>query len=1819
MTIRPRFSTLVEVLRYRADHEPAGAPAYIYLTDGAAQEQRISFLDLDRQARTIAAHLQRVAPRGARAVLLYPPDLDYIAAFFGCLYAGVIAVPAYPPDPARLNRTLPRLRAIFEDADADLVLTTSEIVGMAQFLFAHAPDLEAKTWVATDGLDASLAHEWAPGGTVASDVAFLQYTSGSTGVPKGVVLTHDNLLHNLEVISNAFRIDDHSVGVSWLPPYHDMGLIGGILAPLYRGRPTALMSPIAFLQRPLRWLEAISRFRATISGGPNFAYDVCIRKVTPDDLERLDLQSWTLAFSGAEPVRADTLDNFVRTFGPRGFRRSAFYPCYGLAEATLIVSGGDYGAEPVVESVEAEALQADRVVRAPSGGPNTKKIVACGRVLADQRMLIVNPATFEIALPGDVGEVWLAGRSVAQGYWRRPDVTEENFQLRVAGTNDGPFLRTGDLAFLRDGELFITGRLKDLVIIRGRNYYPQDIERSAEASHPSLRRGSCAAFAVELQGQERLIVAVEIERRFRGERRRVPSEPPRDSERRSTDRRTGVPSSVEEAAKQTSSLAAEGPGPFDPDEVCDAIRRGVLEQHDLAVHEVVLVRPGAIPKTSSGKIQRNACREAYFDGSLEQVASNVISVEQTRKTSIRAGDIRGVVLRLSTPERVQWLEHFLKDQLAKALKTPVSRVDTTTPLSTFGLDSLLAVELAHRIEKRLGVVPAATAFLRDTTLRDLAATIATEMTVEPRSTVRASPARASALSAGQQALWFLHQLAPGSGAYNLSCAFRIVSEVKLHALRAAFEFLVGRHEALRTAYPAVDGVPTRRVLDGTPLDFEHRPDAPDDLQRTLAEEAVRPLDIEAGPLVRVRVYSVPGGDVVQLVMHHIGADLWSIVVLLNELGKVYDAICDRRAAALRPAEPTYADFVHWQQDYLGSPAGGSARDHWRRRHGGEQSTLALPTDRPRPNVQTYRGAAHTVQMPDSLVTRLRDFARAHATTPYVVLLSAFGALLTRYSGQSEVVVGSPVAGRPRAEFDRTVGYFVNVLPLRIDVAGDPPFIQLVASVRAAVLDALENQHYPLSHIVDELGGRRDPARSPLFQAFLAFEKTYLENSEAASRVVLGVPGAKTSVGRLTVEAVAVEHEAAQFDIGLVVVEGRAAMSARFQYNTDLFDAATIARMDEHLRRLLDTALADPRRRIGELELLTEAERVLVSSNDTALSPHGASCVHELIDLQAQASPHAVAVADNDTQLTYGELSTRAARLAGELVTRGVGPDVVVGVLLPRSTELVIALLAVLRAGGAYLPLDATHPPDRLSYMLEDSGAQVVLTTQALRSLLTPQVSTLSIDDADDSTSSQHTQPSSPVGANLAYVIYTSGSTGQPKGVMVTHAGLANYLAYAAEAYQIGRGRGAVVHSSVAFDLTVTSLFAPLLSGGRVRLVPEDDILALQRAIRVEEACLVKLTPAHLDVLGELATDDEPWGAETTMIIGGEALHSQSVEFWRAHAPKSRLVNEYGPTETVVGCCVYDATRGDLGAHSVPIGRPIANTQLYVLDRGLNPVPVRTAGELYIGGEGVARGYLGKPNLTSARFVPDGFRGTAGGLLYRTGDVARFMLDLNLEYLGRSDHQVKVRGFRIELGEIEASLLQHGAVREAVVIAREDAPGDKRLAAYVVAKEHPEPSAIELRTWLDARLPEYMVPGAFVVLAALPLTSNGKIDRRALPAPLADPAADYVAPRSPLEQDVCNIVQDVLRVERVGVHANFFELGGHSLLLTQVANRIRAHFDIDISLTDLYESATVAKMALAVTKARARSVGVDLDSLLTEVESLSPEELDRLLEGEVKHG
>ena len=1704
-------SSLVELLGRRALSQ-AERLAYVFLKNGEEEAERLTCGELDRRARALGAMLASRGLRGERVLLLFPPGLEFVTAFFGGLYAGAVVVPAYPPG---RSRHLQRLQSIAADARPRMILTSAAIVSRIESWAAATPELADVEIVDAGTVDAAWAGELRRPAIAASEVAFLQYTSGSTSAPRGVLITHANLLHNEEMIRRGFDQTADSVIVSWLPLYHDMGLIGGVLQPLYVGARCILMSPTAFLQQPARWLRAIGRYRATTSGGPNFAYDLCVRNVREEDRADLDLSSWRVAFNGSEPVRSATLQRFADAFHGCGFQPRSFLPCYGLAEATLFVAGAAVGAGPAVESVSAAALQAGKVAPAEDGGAS-QALVGCGRLAPGQRIVIADPRTGRRAAPDRVGEIWVTGPSVAGGYWNHDGASAETFGARLAGERTAVrYLRTGDLGFLRGGELFVTGRRKDLIIVRGRNHYPQDVELAAEKAHPALRPGCGAAFAVETDGEERLVVAFEVERH----------------------------------------------GSADPDEVTAAVRRSVLEEQEIAAHDVVLVRAGTIPRTSSGKVRRHACREAYLAGTLAIVGRSrrAPEPEQVFTASERGGSADE--MRRRDVEELIWREAARSARWAGAF-------DAALSLTDLGLDSLGVVELQQSLEQKLRTSISLALLLEAASIEALASRVLELL--ERGEETRTPALRASVgehdgqpLSHGQEALWYLHRLAPASAVYNIAVAARVAAALDAAALGRAARALVRRHAELRAFFPAPEGKPVRRLASEPEPELRNEDAAgwsEEELEERCHRAAYRPFDLRTGPLLRLAVFTRSATDHILVVaVHHIVADFWSMAVLARELGALYDAERGGPAAALGPLPVTYGDYAAWQRRRLEGADGERLWAYWRRRLAGDLPDLAVPTDRPRPPQPSYRGAARARRLGEA-AAGFRSLARENETTAFMTLLATFQVLLGRISGQDDVLVGTPTANRGAADVAGLVGYFVNPVVLRADLSSDPSFATFFAGVRRTTLDAFEHQDFPFSLLAARLQPQRQAGRSSLFRAMFVMQSPPPGGEEALSAFALKLPGGRLTLPGLELESMALAERYAPFDLTLRAAPLAGGWTVSLQYDADVFDDATAGRLLSQFETLLAAAAREPRRRLSTLPLLSAAEAAqLAEWGETPAPALAGGLLHARFERQAARFPQATALVCGRETLSYGELDRRATLLARRLARRGVGPEDRVGVFAARGADLVIALLAVLKAGAAYVPLDPAYPEQRLTFMARDAGLAAVLADSGLcarAEVLAPAVVELVPHGGGKE---DHPLPAASE-RNLAYVIYTSGSTGRPKGVAIEHRSAAAFLQWARRPFSDGELSGVLAATSVCFDLSVFELFVPLSWGGTVVLAA--DVLELPRTQGVRLLNTVPSALRELLRLGELPD------SVLTVNLAGEPLRRALVDDIPGHL---RVLNLYGPSEDTT----YSTwTQVHRGAGEPTIGRPVDHTQAYVLDRRLRRAPAGVRGELYLGGAGLARGYLGRASRTAESFLPDPFAARPGQRIYRTRDVVDWRPDGDLAFHGRSDHQVKLRGFRIELGEIETVLADHPDVREAAVAVRSFAPDDPRLVAYLAAARVDE---TELRSYLRRRLPEHMVPAAFVVVGALPLSPNGKVDRAALPAPARGDAA-AAPPRTPLEAVVAQVWAEALGGGPVGVDDDFFALGGHSLLLARVQHRLGEIVGARPTLHDLLRHPTVGSCA-----------------------------------------
>ncbi|MFD4562548.1 amino acid adenylation domain-containing protein, partial [Streptomyces sp. NPDC058469] len=1041
------------------------------------------------------------------------------------------------------------------------------------------------------------------------------------------------------------------------------------------------------------------------------------------------------------------------------------------------------------------------------------------------------------------------------------------------------------------------------------------------------------------------------------------------------------------------------------------------------------------------------------------------------------------------------------------------------------------------------------------------------------------------LSFAQQRLWFLDQLEPGSPEYNMSTRLRLTGDVDLPALGATLDAIVARHEVLRTRLVSdTDGVPHQLIDPPAPvplplLDVSGSEDPQGEAEGLIIKDGLRPFDLAAGPLLRASLVRLaPDDHVLVLAMHHVVFDEWSDGVLQREFSLLYRVFRAGDPDPLPPLAVQYADVAAWQRSWLSGDVRDAQIAYWRGELTGARK-LELPTDRPRPTVRSTEGSVARFTVPAGTADALRALSREHGTTMFMTLLAAFDILMGRYTESDDIVVSTPVANRNRAETEDLIGFFVNTLVMRTDLSGTPSFTEVLRRVRETALGAYAHQDLPFEQVVDALADVRDRTRGPLtrvsFNYTAGAARTSYSDDEGDGNGAAGMR-VETGTGLLPV----------QFDMVVTLGEDNGVLTGEIQYSTALFDAVTVERIAGHMVTLLGAVGEDAEQPVGELPMLTEAEyrRLVHEWNDTAEELPEAGGVHELIAEWAAATPGAVALVSGELTLTYDELLQRANRLAHYLRAAGVGSESVVGLCLPRGIDMVVAMLAVWQAGAAYLPLDPEYPADRLGFMLKDSRATLLLGTEELVDELPVGRLRTVVVDAPDVMAELAAQPStSPEVAvradQLAYVIYTSGSTGRPKGVQIAHGGVVNLVRAQAKAFGVEAGDAVVQFAPFGFDAAVSEVCVTLGSGGTLvvataqeRAEPE----ALAALIRRRQVRVATLPPSLLAVLrpGDLT-------GLRTLVTAGERLEGTTAAAWR---DEHRLLNAYGPTEATVCASIAtldtsDAEAGTQDAGGPPIGGPIANTRVYVLDEQLRPVPVGTTGELFIGGVGVARGYLGRAALSAERFMADPFVGD-GARMYRSGDKARWLADGQLDFVGRNDDQVKVRGFRVEPGEIEAVLAAHPAVRTAVVTAYGQA-ADRKLAAYLVPADHSEgiPEAADLREALLRSIPDYMVPAAFMEMSRLPLTTNGKVDKAALPEPetVRSTSTEYVAPSGAAEQLLAEVWSEILGIERIGAHDNFFELGGNSLLVTQIVGRIRGAGH-DISVGDLFDHPTIAAAA-----------------------------------------
>ncbi|CAM2005163.1 non-ribosomal peptide synthetase [Acanthopleuribacter pedis] len=1709
-------STLDHILESRCTAHPEQT-AFQFLEGGERPGLSLTYAALHARAATLAAKLEAHAQPGDRALLALEPSLDFVVAFFACCLSGLVAVPVQPPRRAGRDDFF---SGIVRDCAATLVLTQHHLVPRLRNRSAGL----ATRVLAVNG-------EWALGarprfgGCRPGDTALLQYTSGSTAAPKGVIVSHANLAANFALLARGWQMPAESSRiVSWLPTFHDMGLIFGVLFPVYAGWTCYQMAPAAFLAKPLRWLRALSDYRGTHSAAPNFAYDFCVDRISPEDRAGLDLSSWQMTFNGAEPVRASTVTRFCETYAPHGFRAEAMCPGYGLAEATLKVSAAHADTQPFMPSFDAAALEQGRALPAQPGRESAA-LVACGHIDPACPVSIHDPESGALLPDNHIGEIRIRGESLCAGYWGLPHLGP------IAGA-----LHSGDLGFVRDGRLFVTGRLKDMLIVRGRNLYPQDVEQRV-AALPDLVANRIVAFASRHKDADRLVVAAELTR--------------------AAYRRADWATTVRAVSRTLTTL-------------------------EIPLAAVLLLRPGGMPLTSSGKLRRGFLRREFAQNRLGDRLANpgAITPPPAPYAAPRGNGEQGLAALWE-----QVLDH-----------APIGRDDNFLDL---GGDSLRAATLSEAVGQHFGITLSPAQFFQTPTIAECAVFLKNQKPSPlqaPKPPMRTwDQDRPAPPTAAQRRLWFQEQaFARDNGGdpspYHLHTVLELEGDLDGDALARAWDWVCQRHPGTRTHFPTIAGQPMQVVRKESRCRL-HRHDLRSlgEPERTYHIAALRekrwstPFDLSRDPLIRLDLITLATRRrLLLLAMHHIVADGTAVRVLLNDWAEAYESLTAAGTFPDKPAATHAAAYAAWELEQSETAAYQQGLAYWRRQLADAPAEHNLPV-KPHEPVSGRPGRLD-IHLDAHLSAALHDLGRRNKATPFMVLLTGFALWLHRLSDDQTILIGSPAA--PTAAPPDLVGCVVNTLVLRCDLSGRPSFADVLSRLRDTVLEATAHNRIPFDAVLQAAAVERLPGRHPLFQ--IMFSLREFEPS------ALRLPG-------IAVREQDHPPAATPFPLSLEFERNGDGYHGRLEYDRTRFDDAFPRAAAPCLVQLLRAACDDDgRTAVTALPLWPAADPRFRFGGSAAPPPISDAPAYRRIEAWAARRPQAEAlrfVADGGRPehavvWTYAHLNQAANRLAHALNARGVGQEQVVALALPRDPGMIVAILAVHKAGAAFLSLDLAAPLDYRADILNNGPVACILTTANLAGSLPAGFPVF--DVADVSSSSCDNLPATPNPAAAAYIISTSGSRGKPKNVVTDHAALAHHSTYPIETYRLTPDDRCLCFASFAYDAVLEEIFPALTAGATLVLRGEDlwrpsDFFAVCRAQQI--TIIGNLTTSYWQELVrylENASAQEDRACRFRAVnVGGETMTPAWVAAWFRHAPPhAALYNGYGPTEATIAATLHRVVPGDAARAVVPIGRPLPGRFAVVLDAAGEPRAPGVPGELWLGGHGLARGYQRRPARTADAFRPDPFSGQAGARLYRTGDRAAYRLEpdgrLTLDFLGRDDQQFKLRGFRIEGTAVAAALgrLPSVATAEVILGSDEEPP---QLIAFVVPRQtpaDPDPFREALRAALAAALPPFMVPNRFLLLDALPTTVAGKRDHRALLALLAAEAPSNhetaVISQDPRFAVLHEIWCDLLQKERIDPHDNFFAAGGDSIMMLQVTT-LAARRGIDITPSQMLANQTLAAL------------------------------------------
>ncbi|WP_312654284.1 non-ribosomal peptide synthetase [Aminipila sp.] len=1518
------------------------------------------------------------------------------------------------------------------------------------------------------------------------DIAFIQFSSGSTDEPKGVVLTHGNLLSNIYGILKGAQVTNSDSALNWVPLTHDLGLIGLHMCPLAAGINQYLMETETYIRNPLIWFEKASQYKVSLLASPNFGYRHFINFYNNDMQKDWDLSCVRLIFNGAEPISTELSKEFYDVASKWKLKSSVSFPVYGLAEASLGVSFPPINEGLRSISIDRHTLSIGSAIREISSkADNSIKFVDLGYPITGCDVRICNEHN-QIVGEKIVGYVHIKGNNVTNGYYNNKKATEE------VKTIDG-WLDTGDLGFFRDGRLIITGRAKDIIFINGQNYYPHDIEKIAQDAY-GIDLGNIAVCGIFNEFTQREEVTAFVIHN----------------------------GSLED---------------FVP--ISEGLKKQISRKTELEVNSIIPVKD--IPKTTSGKLQRYKLKKEYEEGLYKEVIQKLDSMIQKRNGE-----------KIVT-EPSNEIEKKLIDIWTEVLN--VKNIGVYDNFFECGGNSLKAAYIAAKTQKQLGVNVSLKRMFEITNIKELAVCLNREDKKPYEPIHKLGNKEYYKLSSQQKMIYIMSKLDENRTHYNIVQALKLNGKLNKEKLNNAFKSVIEMHEILRTYFEEINGEPVQKICEKVDFEIEYQK-----LQQgkheinEIIDNFVKPFNLKKSPLLNTLLLEIEEDIHILVVnIHHIICDGSSVVLLMKDIFDIYNG-----KQKIRPAIQ-YKDYAEWQNSIGASEIIKKQESFWLKEFQEEEvPIIRLLQHRKRPLLQGFQGDRIYLKLHKDANNRLNKLAKQKGCSLYILLLTAYYVLMSKYTQQEDIVVGSPVSGRTHPDVEYVTGMFVNTLALRNYPEGGKSFSHFLAEVKDKVFTAFDNQDYPFERLVEKLQLKRDTSRNPLFDTMFV-----LQNMDIS----------QIKENELIIEKYPYLSKISKFDLTLFAEETNNGILFEWEYCSNILDRDTVETMGQHYMTILEEILNNPEIKLSEISMMSEEQKkeLIYDCNETQTEYPKDKTLQKLLEEQAERTPDNIALIYNDVKITYRQLNQRSNQLANYLRSQGFGREDIAGIVMDRSINFIITVFAVLKAGGAYLPIDMAYPKDRIKYILKDSGIIWLLVEHDQNTPLKYEGNVINVNNEELLRQDNSNLKCINHSGDLAYVIYTSGSTGKPKGTMLEHRSVINYIWWAAKNYVKNEILALPLYTTISFDLTVTSMYVPLITGNSIVIYDEDDKqLLIEKVFEENKVGVVKLTPAHLKVIKNRNNKD--LGIKR-LIVGGEQLDTQTAkEVYESFGGNIEIYNEYGPTEATVGCMIYQYDYTSDIELAVPIGVPADNVQIYLLDKNLHPVPVNTVGEMYISGDGVARGYLGKAELTAEKFISNPF--IYGKRMYRTGDLAKHLTNGNVVFIGRNDDQVKVRGYRIETAEIEKRLLEHQEINQALVMAKEDDDGSKYLCGYYVSDKILKSE--ELRKFIIKELPEYMVPSYFIWLNHIPLTSNGKTDKKALQNSLENIIADreYTEPIDEVEKIMVSVWEEVLKIDKIGVTDNYFSLGGDSIKAIQIISKLNQK-GMDINVKDILTYQTIS--------------------------------------------